>query len=426
MLKHILAIAIKDLRIFAADRKSMIISFTVPIAIATFFTFIMGGSSNGPTEATKIPVWVVNEDPNPTTVQMIEKLKKSDSIAIELTDRKTAEASVKDGKKSVAVVFPKGFADQAKSALFAGEPPKLEELYDPVKGIERQVVQGALMQTLMQEISRAGMSGDGAKSNMELAMAAETDPERQKAWKEMMGSMDSLNRTGGISTKAGGDGGMKQPFEIKATAMTASSAPDADRNATRAHIFAGMAIQGIMFFAIDAAMGLLRDRRTGVWTRMKAAPVSSMSLVLGKGLGSWGIAFFVFWGVMIFGMVVFGFRVEGSWLGLVLASAMAALMTGSFGLFIASLGKTEAQSRGLSVLAVLMMSMLGGAWFPTSMMPKAVQTASIFIPVRWAVEGIDSVMTRGSGLSGILLPVACLMGFTVVFTSVALARLRKI
>jgi ABC-2 type transport system permease protein len=426
MLKHILAIAIKDLRLFAADRKAMIISFMVPIAIATFFTFIMGGSSNGPTAATKIPVWVVNEDPNPTTINMIEKLKKSDSIAINVTDRKSAEASVKDGKRSVAVVFPQGFADQAQSAIFSGEPPKIEELYDPVRGIERQVVQGALMQTLMQEISRAGMTGAGAKSNIELAMAAETDPQRQKAWKKIMSSMDSLNKTGGMSSASGGDGEMKQPFEIKAIAMTASNLPDADRNATRAHIFAGMAIQGIMFFAIDAAMGLLRDRRTGIWTRMKAAPVSSISLVLGKGLGSWAIAFLVFWGVMIFGMVVFGFRVEGSWIGLILAAAMAALMTGSFGLFIASLGKTEAQSRGLSVLAVLMMSMLGGAWFPTSMMPKAVQTVSLIIPVRWAVDGIDAIMTRGSGLAGILLPVACLMGFTVVFTGVALTRLSKI
>jgi ABC-2 type transport system permease protein len=73
-----------------------------------------------------------------------------------------------------------------------------------------------------------------------------------------------------------------------------------------------------------------------------------------------------------------------------------------------------------------MMSMLGGAWFPTSMMPKAVQTVSLIIPVRWAVDGIDAIMTRGSGLAGILLPVACLMGFTVVFTGVALTRLSKI
>ncbi len=425
MLKHILAIALKDLRLFAADRKGMLISFMVPIAIASFFTFVMGGGASDPKAATKIAVLVVNEDNDPITTQMIEKLKSSDAIAIEVTDRKAAETAVKEGKKSVAVVFPKGFAEKAKTALFAGDPPQIEELYDPVKSIERQVVQGALMQTLMQEISRAGMSGDGAINNMQLAMSAETDPKRKESWQRMIDEMSQLNRSGSVAGSTENGGGMKQPFEIKATSMTASSSSDADKNATRAHIFGGMAVQGIMFFGIDAAMGLLRDRRTGVWTRMKAAPVASTSLVLGKGLGSWAIAFFVFSGVMLFGMAVFGFRVEGSWLGLVLVTLAAALMTGGFGLFVASLGKTEAQSRGLSVLAVLMMSMLGGAWFPMSMMPKAVQTVSAIIPVRWAVDGVDAVMTRGSGLAGTLVPVAWLCGFAAVFTTVAMTRLRK-
>ena len=425
MFKHILAIAIKDLRLFSADKKSMIISFMVPIAIATFFTFIQGGSSGSPKEVSKIGIFVVNEDSDPVTAQMIEKLKKSDSIAIEVTDRKSAETAVMAGKKSVAIVFPKGFAVQAKSALFAGNPPNLEELYDPVKGIERQVVQGALMQTLMQEISRAGMSGEAGTANMEMAMKMETDPARQAAWKQMIASTGSLNKSGGMSGPSGGDGGMKQPFEIKATAMTASKSADADAMATRAHIFAGMAVQGIMFFAIDAAMALLRDRKTGIWTRMKAAPVASSSLVLGKGLGSWIISFFIFLGVMLFGMMMFGFRSEGSWPSLLLMLVVSALTTGSFGLLIASLGKTEAQSRGLSVLAVLMMSMLGGAWFPISMMPKTVQTVSMFIPVRWAVEGVDSVIIRGASFAGILLPIACLLGFTVLFTSVAMTRLKK-
>lgn len=423
MLQHIFAIAIKDLRVFAADKKSMIISFLVPIAIASFFTLIMGGSSSGTKDASKIPLVVVNEDSDPATDQIIEKLKSNDSIAVEVKDRKVAEDLVRDGKRGVAVIFPKGFSAQAKSSLFAGTPPNLEEMYDPVKSIERQVVQGALMQTLMQEIPRASMSGDGASSNLQKAMEAEADPGRKKSWQSMIDSMKSLNQSGGTSPQNGG--GMKQPFEIKATAMTASKSENADQNAVRAHIFGGMAIQGIMFFAIDAAMGLLSDRRKGIWTRMKAAPVSSMSLVLGKGLGSWLIALLIYIGVIAFGMLVFGFRVEGSWLGLIVIAVMSALMTGSFGLFVASLGKTEAQSRGLSVLAVLMMSMLGGAWFPMSMMPKAVQTASMIIPVRWSVDGVDAVMSRGMGLAGVLVPAACLIGFSVLFTFVALLRLRK-
>ena len=423
MLKHILEIAIKDLRIFASDRKSMIISFAVPITIASFFAFIMGGAAGGGKPESKIAVVVVNEDTDPLAAQMIEKLKASDMIAVEPSNRKDAEDAVKTGKKGVAIIFPKGFSEQARGALFAGTPPKLEEIYDPVKGTERQVVQGALMQTLMQEISKAGMSGSGAKGNLQKAYDAEQDPERKKAWKTMKDTMDTL---GNAEAVTGQGGGMKQPFEIVATAATASKEADANLNAIRSHTFGGMSIQGILMIAINSAMLMLADRRRGVWTRMKAAPVSSAALVLGKGLGTWVIGFFVFSGVMLFGMATMGIRVEGSWIGLGLIGAMASLMAATFGLCIAALGKTEEQSRGLSILAVLMMVMLGGAWFPTFLMPKAVQTISMAVPVRWAVDGIDSVMTRGTDLGGILLPVAVLMGFSVFFASFAVARLRKI
>lgn len=426
MFKHILSIAIKDFRLFAADRKSMIISFLVPIGIASFFTMVMGGGG-GNQKATKIPVLVVNEDNNSLTKSLVDKLSASDAVSVEVVSREFAMESVKKGTKSVAIAFGIGFATQAKSALFAGQPAILEEFYDPSKSIDRQVVQGAIMQVLMQEISRAGMTGQGAKNNLESAMHNEKDPERKKAWGSFVESWDTLDKSGAMtgSNDGGGGGGMRQPFEITAKAVTASKDENAETNATRGHIFAGMAIQGIMFFAIDAAMGLLRDKRTGVWTRMKAAPVSSMSLVLGKGLGAWFIAFLIFAGVLAFGMLVFGFRVYGSWIGLLLVALMSALMTASFGLFVASLGKSEAQSRGLSVLAVLMMSMLGGAWFPSSMMPKAVQTLSAIIPVRWAIDGVDAMMYRGSGLTEGLIPILALALFAIGFTAFAILRLRK-
>ena len=425
MLKHIVSIAKKEFRLFTADRKSMITSFMVPIAIASFFTMIMS-SGGGDQKPTRIPLLVVNEDSDSMTKVLIEKLKASENVTVEIVSRDFAKDAVKNGQKSVAIAFGKGFGTQARNALFVGTPAKLEEFYDPSKAIDRQIVQGVIMQVLMQEISKAGMSGDGAKTNLEAAMQNEADPSRKAAWGEFLSSWEALDKVGAMTTTGGSGGGMNQPFEISASAMTASKDANAESNATRGHIFAGMAIQGLLFFAIDAAMALLRDRRTGVWTRMKAAPVSSMSLVLGKGLGSWFIALIIFSFVLAFGMLAFGFRVYGSWIGLALVAIMSALMTAAFGLFVASLGKTEAQSRGMSVLAVLMMSMLGGAWFPTSMMPKVVQTISAVIPVRWSIEGIDAMMYRGAGLSAAVVPMAALAGFTALFAGIAVVRLRKV
>ncbi|MBI1334560.1 MAG: ABC transporter permease subunit [Armatimonadetes bacterium] len=425
MFRHITAIATKDLRIFFTDRRSMLITFLVPIVIASFFAFAMAGTAGGQ-KASKIPILVVNEDHDPLTDSLVQKLSANDTISVEVVDRAKAEAAVQKGDKTAAVVFGKGFASEAKSALFAGEPAKLEELYDPSKAVDRQVVQGVLMQVLMEEISKAGMSGSGAKSNLEMALKTEKDPERRQAWQGFLDSWESLDKSGAMTGATGGGGGMRQPFAIEAKAMTASKDANADLNAMRGHIFAGMAVQGIMFFAVNAAMNLLRDRRSGIWTRMKAAPVSQMSVILGNGLGAWIISAFVFLGVLAFGMLAFGFRVYGSWLGLGLVVLTASLMTAGFGLFVASLGKTEEQSRGLSMFAVIMMVMLGGAWFPMSMMPNFIQQISKVIPVRWAIDGVDATLYRGAGLLDVAIPSLVLVGFAALFSTIAVVRLRKV
>ena len=120
-----------------------------------------------------------------------------------------------------------------------------------------------------------------------------------------------------------------------------------------------------------------------------------------------------------------GLRLHGSALGMALVMVASACMTACFGLLVASLGKNEAQSRGMSVLAVLMMSMLGGAWFPTWMMPKALQSISMFVPVRWGVDGFDGALWRGSSLAEIMVSVGGLTAFAAIFATAAMLRFRK-
>lgn len=423
MLNHIFAIALKDLRIFFSDKKSMIISFAVPIVIASFFAFVFGGGGGGDQKPSRIPIYVVNQDQAPETKGLIEKIKSNDSVEVTETTLENAKAEVQKGTKAAAVVFGKDFLQQAKSAMFSGTAPKLIEYYDPAKSIDRQVVQGVLMQVLMQEVSRLAMTGDGARDNLKMALDSEKDPERKKAWQGFMDSWQSLSSSG--ATGAEGMGGMRQPFELMAQPLTASTDKAAERNAARGHTFAGMAMQGIMFFAINAAMLMLRDRKLGIWARMKAAPVSSTALVLGNGLGSWIIGFIIFSSVIAFGMVAFGTRVYGSWLGLIVVCILASLVCSTFSLLVASMGKTEEQSRGLSMFAVIIMVMLGGAWFPLSMMPTVVQKISMVIPVRYAIDGVDAMMFRGSGLTDLVTPVVGMLVFSIVFATVAVVRMRK-
>ena len=58
----LVAMVRKDLQLFFSDRRAVIMSFAVPIAIASFFGAIFSGSSNRNTETAKIPVVIVDQD----------------------------------------------------------------------------------------------------------------------------------------------------------------------------------------------------------------------------------------------------------------------------------------------------------------------------------------------------------------------------
>jgi ABC-2 type transport system permease protein len=70
------------------------------------------------------------------------------------------------------------------------------------------------------------------------------------------------------------------------------------------------------------------------------------------------------------------------------------------------------------------MVMLGGAWVPTFIFPAWLQQATMVVPVRWAVDGLDAMTWRGIGLRGAVAPTLVLLGFATLFGTIAAARFR--
>jgi ABC-2 type transport system permease protein len=100
------------------------------------------------------------------------------------------------------------------------------------------------------------------------------------------------------------------------------------------------------------------------------------------------------------------------------------MMASTFGLLIASIGRTPGGSRGMASLSVLMMVMLGGAWVPTFIFPSWLQRLTVVVPARWAVDGLDAMTWRGLGMGAAVMPTLVLLGFAALFGALALARFR--
>jgi ABC-type branched-subunit amino acid transport system permease subunit len=152
---------------------------------------------------------------------------------------------------------------------------------------------------------------------------------------------------------------------------------------------------------------------------------ASLQLLVGyTGLVSLGHAAFFGFGAYAVAMLAFGVRIEGSVAGFAAVLVTFALLTASFGLLVAALGRTPEATRGLAILATLLLVMLGGAWVPSFIFPAWLQTASLYVPTRWAIDGLDAMTWRRLPLQAALMPVVVMLGFTAAFFTIALARFR--
>src|SRR5262245_27441645 len=103
-----IALVRNDLQLFFGDRRAVILSFAIPIAIASFFGSIFRGASSD-SEPAKIPVIVVDQDASAISKEIVAGLQRDKALAVSTSPVEEARRSVRGGKTAVAVVIPQGF-----------------------------------------------------------------------------------------------------------------------------------------------------------------------------------------------------------------------------------------------------------------------------------------------------------------------------
>jgi ABC-2 type transport system permease protein len=377
-------------------------------------------------------------DHSALSARVVAALRADASLSVSELDPAQALAQVREGKMPAALTLPAGFGASAGAAMFGAAPkPDIEIHYDPSQAIALSLVRGLLAQHVMEVVSQATFSAHSPVMDSMRQQVLDNPALGADQRADLMAMFDSIAKvqrvqaapsSAGVAEPAaaatssatpGAGGGLSVPYTTHET--PASANPTVHYN-SYAHSFAGMGVQFILFMGLDLAIGLLMMRRLGLWKRLRAAPLSRSTL-LGSRIASCALIALIIFGVIYaVAMAVFGVRVQGSWPGFILVLLAFSLLTASFGLLIAALGKTPEATRGLAILVTLMLVMLGGAWVPAFIFPGWLQTVSLFVPTRWAIDGLDAMTWRGLGFQAALAPVGVMLAFTLAFAAIAIAR----
>ncbi len=371
----ILALAGKDWRLFLADKRAALLCFAVPIILASTFGLIFDKPKS---RSVKLPLLVVIEDDGPFTRSTAAEFAASERVDAEIVSRDEAEKRLAERQPGIAVVFAKGF-----EALAEWKPGRSEArstvlvLHDPLCGSESQWAEGIVSEVVMRKLAREKL------------------------------------------TPLVGEQSTALPFAIQTVEVTESRAGFNSYS----HSFSGMTLQYLLFWGMESGLLLLRDRQRSVWLRLRAAPVPFWCVLFAKALSTASIAFLQVLATFAFGYLVFGVTIGGSWLGFLLLALGVSALAAATGLLVAAVGGTEARARSICILGILGVSMLGGLWLPSFVLPGWARDLALALPTTWAMRGFDSVTWQGRGFLDSLLSASVVAAFSALFLGIAVARL---
>jgi len=251
----------KDLQLFFSDRRSVIVSFVVPIAIASFFGSIFSGGSQNRGEPARISVVAVDQDRSAISGNIVDALRGDAHLKVTTSEVETAREAVRRGDISIGVVIPQGFGAAAGEAFFGqAAKPSLDLLYDPSRNFELAMVRGLLAEHVMQAVSREMFGGAQGREYVDRMLpqieTSKMPADQKRLLLRLLQSVQKFYDQPADASSGGASRapGLTMPYAVREEAMTSSSAAPYNGYA---HSFGGMAIQFLLFAMANLGVEML-------------------------------------------------------------------------------------------------------------------------------------------------------------------------
>ncbi|HEV2104830.1 MAG TPA: ABC transporter permease [Candidatus Eisenbacteria bacterium] len=198
--------------------------------------------------------------------------------------------------------------------------------------------------------------------------------------------------------------------------------------ALRSAVFIVPGIIGIILsniLIIITALSLVRERETGTLEQLIVTPLARWEIMLGKIAPYVLVGYVQMTSVLIVGHWVFAVPVRGPLLALYAASFLFITANLGLGLFISTLGRTQAQVTQTALLILLPNVLLSGFMFPREAMPPAAWALGAALPLTYYLEVIRGIVLKGVGLRELMPQILALAGFAVAFFAFATRSFHK-
>lgn len=439
----VLVLLRKDVRMFLSDKAALSLTFVIPFALIYLFGQIFGvnRAESGPSG---IPLAVVNQSDQPGAAKLLQALADEKSFRLitttknpDGTTRPLTEDDLRPQMRAdryrFAVVLPTDLVDESRLGI------RLKILSNPRNEIETQTVNGLLQKTIfanapdligqsLQANARRVIGADRLSTfndTVATAVAGAFGGDAAQIRASMEQGTLGLDQAGPSPADPAGSPATKDLFNRIVQIENEQVAGQDVKSPAATRIVGGWAMQFLLFALSSSATGLFYERDQGLFQRLLSGPVTRAHILWSKFL--YGICLGIVQLVVLFfaGRVLFGIEVEQHIGLLLVVCTFAAAACTSFGMLLAAVAPSPEAARGLATFFILLMSAVGGAWFPISLMPEFIQQFSKLTLVYWSMEGFSQVLWNGDGLFALLPTLGILTAMTSAVMAIALWRFNR-
>lgn len=182
-----------------------------------------------------------------------------------------------------------------------------------------------------------------------------------------------------------------------------------------------------MLMAVTStALSVVREKESGTIEQVRMAPVGTLPFILGKTIPYFAISMVSAALVFIASQLLFDLPMRGNWFTLVAVLSIYLLGALATGLLVSTIADTQQVAFQIALLVSLLPTlMLSGFIFPISSMPDALQGITRLVPARYFLIALRAIVLKGSSFTHLLPEIGALSIYATLMLGLASLRLAR-
>jgi len=416
------ATIIKDIRVLLRDKVGICFMFIMPILLVVVVTNIQN-STFQLVNKNKLPIIICNNDTGQSSKQLITAIGKIGMFKVsqvkgDETEELMAGAMHKEDAM-LGVIIPSNFSAKvaAKSKSIAGkaltsfglqaDTVKKASDIDPLTIYYNPVLQESLRLSVQGAIRSALQLTESRETLRSLYFSINEKQLPESLENEMLNNKTAIN-------------------EIPVSKDGTRTTP----NATQ-HNVPSWTIFAMFFIILSLGGGIVREKESGSFIRLKTLPTNYMVALLSKQITYLGIT--MLQAVVIFSMGIWLFPFFGlpalnlpsDYLALFIVTLACGWCAVSYSICVGVFAETHEQANGFGAVSIVILACIGGLMIPSFAMQGFFKSAANISPMHWCLQAYYTLFLEGGKLKDVLNNIVPLVIITLLFQFLTFLGLKQ-